>query len=111
MKYVESVQCLQQGADFGKQRKPQQPQDEKNFQSECAESEDRERRKDRIRLRLRALPQERQSGTRLIEFRELESLPYRGGFLRFFVHNKLDMPLLLFSCQFAIMNKNYYLRG
>ena len=68
MKYVESVQCLQQGPDVGQQCEPQQPQDEKDFQSERAESEDRQGRKSRIRLRLRALPQERQSGTRLIEF-------------------------------------------
>ena len=82
-RYVESMQRMQQGPEFRQQREPQQPQDEENFQSERTESENRKRRKDWIRLRLRALPQERQSGTRLIEFRELESLPDRGGFLRF----------------------------
>ena len=65
-RYVESMQRMQQGPEFRQQREPQQPQDEKNVQSQRAEGKNRQRRQGRIRLRMRPLPEERQSRARLI---------------------------------------------
>ena len=56
---------MRQGAGFRQQREPQQPQDEENLQSQRAEGQARERRKGGIRLRLRPLPEKRQSGARV----------------------------------------------